>query len=107
MNGETGSSLPEKRFQGLGVSPGLARGQVFIHRPEQDATPDYTIREEDVPAEIARFESALLLTRTQILDMQAKLADAIGVEGREHFRRAPARGRGSDAHRRGPAHPPA
>ena len=85
MNAEPGSSLPETRFQGLGVSPGLARGKVFVHRPEQDATPEYTIREQDLPAEIARFESALLLTRTQILDMQAKIADAIGAKDASIF----------------------
>ena len=86
MSAEQGSSsLPETRFQGLGVSPGLARGKVFVHRPEKDTTPEYTIREQDLPAEIARFESALLLTRTQILDMQAKIADAIGSKDASIF----------------------
>ena len=85
MNAGTGSSLPETRFQGLGVSPGLARGKVFVHRPELDDTPQYAVREEDLPAEIARFESALLLTRTQILDMQAKIAEAIGAKDASIF----------------------
>lgn len=67
------------------MSPGIARGKVFVHRPELDATPQYTVREEDLPAEIARFESALLLTRTQILDMQAKIADAIGANDASIF----------------------
>ncbi len=85
MSAAAGSSLPETRFQGLGVSPGLARGIVFIHRPEMDALPEYVVRDEELPAEIARFESALLLTRTQILDMQAKIADAIGAKDASIF----------------------
>ena len=85
MNAEPGSSPPETRFQGLAVSPGLARGRVYVHRPELAALPEHAIREEDVPAEIARFESALLLTRTQILDMQAKIAEAIGSKDASIF----------------------
>ena len=85
MSAAAGSSLPETRFQGLGVSPGLARGVVFVHRPETDALPEYVVRDEELPAEIARFESALLLTRTQILDMQARIADAIGAKDASIF----------------------
>ena len=85
MTSETGSPQPETRFQGLGVSPGLARGKIFVHRPELDATPDYEIREEDLPTEIARFESALLLTRSQILEMQARIAEAIGAKDASIF----------------------
>ena len=85
MNAELGSSPPETRFQGLAVSPGLARGTVFVHRPELAVLPEYAVREEDVPAEIARFESALLLTRAQIMDMQAKIADAIGSKDASIF----------------------
>ncbi len=32
------------------------------------------------PAEIARFEAALILTRAQILEMQERIAEAIGAK---------------------------
>ncbi len=86
MNGSTDGAdyqpgeKTERRFQGLGVSPGLARGPVFVLRRSDESLPDYTIRPEDVPAEIARFEAALVATRIQILEMQAKIAEAIGAK---------------------------
>ena len=85
MSGETDPSRREQRFQGLGVSPGLARGRVFVFRPEEEPADDYPIAEEDIPAEIARFETALLLTRAQILEMQARIADAIGAKDASIF----------------------
>ena len=85
MSGEAGSSRHENRFQGLGVSPGLARARLFVHRPEEEATPEYTVAEPDLPREIARFESALLQTRAQILEMQAKIAEAIGAKDASIF----------------------
>ncbi len=85
MSGDASLPSREQRFQGLGVSPGLARGRIFVVRPEEDSPPDYAIQEKDLPAEIARFEAALLLTRAQILEMQAKIADAIGAKDASIF----------------------
>ena len=85
MSGEAGTSRREIRFQGLGVSPGLARGRSFAYRHEEHVTPEYTVSDKDLPKEIARFESALLQTRAQILDMQAKIAEAIGAKDASIF----------------------
>ena len=85
MSSAEGHPLSEQRFQGLGVSPGLARGRIFVVRPEEDKSLEYTVQEKDLPAEIARFESALLQTRGQILEMQAKIADAIGAKDASIF----------------------
>ena len=85
MSDEAGSLHPEIRFQGLGVSPGLARGKLFVVKPEEETLPEREIAERDLPAEIARFESALLLTRAQILEMQARIADAIGAKDASIF----------------------
>lgn len=68
----------EKRFHGVGVSPGIARGTIFVHRPEDEEPPVRQISESDFPAEIARFEAALMATRAQILEMQQRIAEAIG-----------------------------
>ena len=70
----------ERRFQGVGVSPGIARGTVFLHRPEEEDPPIRRIEATDVPGEIARFEAALIQTRHQILEMQQKIAESIGAK---------------------------
>ncbi len=74
------SDAEEKRFQGTGVSPGIARGTVFVYRPDDDEAPSRRIEESEIPAEIARFESALLATRAQILEMQQRIAESIGAK---------------------------
>jgi phosphotransferase system enzyme I (PtsI) len=72
---------PEKRFHGIGVSPGIARGTVFVYRTDDDEEPPVRrIPETEIPAEIARFESALIHTRAQILEMQERIAEAIGAK---------------------------
>lgn len=70
----------ERRFQGVGVSPGIARGTVFVHRTDDEEPAIRSISEEEIPAEIARFESALIATRGQILEMQQRIAEAIGAK---------------------------
>jgi phosphotransferase system enzyme I (PtsI) len=78
MSEDAGS---EKRFHGVGVSPGIARGTVFVYRTDDDEEPPVRrIPESEIPAEIARFESALILTRAQILEMQERIAEAIGAK---------------------------
>jgi phosphoenolpyruvate-protein phosphotransferase (PTS system enzyme I) len=70
----------EKRYHGVGVSPGIARGSVFVHRPDDEAPPVRQISEGEIPVEIARFEAALIATRAQILEMQQRIAEAIGAK---------------------------
>ena len=70
----------EKRFHGVGVSPGIARGTVFVLRPEEEVPSVRHIDESEIPSEIARFETALLQTRGQILEMQTRIAEAIGAK---------------------------
>src|ERR1700677_3564210 len=72
---------PEKRFHAMGVSPGIAGGPVFVYRTDDDEEPPVRrIPESELPLEIARFEAALILTRAQILEMQEKIAEAIGAK---------------------------
>src|SRR5207249_3892001 len=70
----------EKRFHGVGVSPGIARGTVFVHRPDDEEPPIRKISDDEIPQEIARFEAALIATRTQILEMQQRISEAIGTK---------------------------
>src|SRR5438309_1441411 len=70
----------ETRFHGVGVSPGIARGNIQVMRDELEEIDRYSITPSQVSAEIARFESALVQTRIQILEMQQKIAEAIGTK---------------------------
>jgi len=70
----------ERRFHGVGVSPGIARGTVFVLRPDDEEPPIRSIEESEIPSEIARFESALIQTRAQILEMQSRIAESIGAK---------------------------
>src|ERR1700733_15276336 len=75
----------EVRLRGVGVSAGISRGTVFIHHPEDEEPPKKKIDSSDVPEEIARFEAALIATRAQILEMQQKIAEAIGAKDASIF----------------------
>jgi phosphoenolpyruvate-protein phosphotransferase (PTS system enzyme I) len=70
----------EIRFQGQGVSPGLAHGLIHVVRDDLDDVIYYHIEPAQIGNEIARFEAALVQTRVQILEMQQKIAEAIGAK---------------------------
>jgi phosphoenolpyruvate-protein phosphotransferase (PTS system enzyme I) len=70
----------EIRFQGAGVSPGLSRGIIHVVRDDLDDVVRYPIERSQIGNEIARFEAALIQTRVQILEMQQKIAEAIGAK---------------------------
>src|SRR2546423_2143094 len=70
----------EIRFRGAGVSPGLARGVIHVVRDDLDDVPRYHIEPSQIGNEIARFEAGLGQTRVQILEMQQKIAEAIGAK---------------------------
>ncbi|PZR75610.1 MAG: phosphoenolpyruvate--protein phosphotransferase [Chthoniobacterales bacterium] len=74
------SDAPEQRYHGIGVSPGIVRGVVQVMRDELEEIERCTVAPADVQAEIARFESALVQTRLQILEMQQKIAETIGTK---------------------------
>jgi len=71
---------PETRFQGVGVSPGIARGTVFVFSHDEEEPLVRNIPEEDIPKEVTRFEAALIATRGQILEMQHRIAEKIGAK---------------------------
>src|SRR5256886_2840862 len=75
----------EIRFRGAGVSPGLARGVIHVVRDDLDDVPRYHIEPSQIGNEIARFEAALVQTRVQILEMQQRIAEAIGAKDASIF----------------------
>lgn len=71
------NALEEIRFEGAGASPGIALGQVHVVRDELDEVVRYRIAPSQVADEISRFETALIQTRMQILEMQQRIAESI------------------------------
>ena len=76
----SGEARPETRFYGAGVSPGIVRGTIHVITEETEEVAQYRIAPEDIAGEIGRFETALIQTRAQILEMQQKIAEAIGAK---------------------------
>lgn len=70
----------ELRFQGAGVSPGIAHGKIHVVRDDMDDVVRHSIERSQIPDEIGRFENALIQTRRQILEMQQQIAEAIGAK---------------------------
>jgi len=76
----SGGARQEIRFEGAGVSPGTACGKIHVVRDDLDDVPRYRIAPSQVPDEIGRFETALIQTRMQILEMQQRIAESIGAK---------------------------
>jgi len=70
----------EIRFEGVGVSPGMACAKIHVVRDDLDDVVRYRIASSQIPDEIGRFETALIQTRMQILEMQQRIAESIGAK---------------------------
>ncbi len=75
-----GEAKSEIRFSGVGVSPGIARGTIYVVREDFEDVARYHIEPGEIAGEIGRFETALIQTRAQILEMQQQIAEAIGAK---------------------------
>ncbi len=76
----TAPSTPtgETRYEGLGVSPGIAWGPIVFLYADEQIVRKRRIRPEDVAGELTRFEAALLKTRQQITAIRNQMAASIG-----------------------------
>src|SRR4026207_2159995 len=74
------SDYGEIRFEGIGVSPGIAFGRIHVVREDMDEVVRYQTAPSQVADEIGRFEAGLIQTRMQILEMQQQIAEAIGAK---------------------------
>src|SRR6185295_270129 len=74
------SNNEEVRFEGIGVSPGIAFGRIHVVREDLDEVVRYQIAPSQVTDEIGRFEAGLIQTRMQILQMQQRIAESIGAK---------------------------
>ena len=85
MAGPPEQARREVTLQGIGVSPGIAVGDVFLFKTEDDRPVERDITAEEIPREIARFEEALIETRRQIHEIQKQVGSAIGQENASIF----------------------
>ena len=69
----------ERRFQGVGVSPGIARGIAFVHRPDDDPPPR-KITAGEGEREVTRLRDALCATRRQIVELQERVEKSLGAK---------------------------
>jgi phosphotransferase system enzyme I (PtsI) len=74
------SDNAEIRFEGIGVSPGIAFGGIYVVRDDLDEVARYHIAPSRIADEIGRFEAGLIQTRMQILEMQERIAESIGAK---------------------------
>src|ERR1043166_5813682 len=74
------SDNAEIRFEGIGVSPGIAFGRIHVVREDLDEVVRYQIAPSQIADEIGRFEAGLIQTRMQILEMQERIAESIGAK---------------------------
>ena len=58
----------------------MACGKIHVVRDDLDDVARYRIAPSQVPDEIGRFETALIQTRMQILEMQQRIAESIGAK---------------------------
>ncbi len=75
------SESEEKVFRGIGVSPGVAIGRVFVWPEPQEYRPlERKIPSENVEKEFARFLDALAGTKEQIYALRERTASQLGAD---------------------------
>ncbi len=65
-------------LRGVGVSPGVVFGSVYVISGEETTFAEKVLSESDIPVEIRRFEDAVIETRRQINTIQKNVQRAIG-----------------------------
>jgi phosphotransferase system enzyme I (PtsI) len=72
-------------LKGIAASPGLIIGKAYLVDDENVAIPKRKIPKEELPLEIARFEEALIKTRSEIIEIKNKIVEELGHEHGEIF----------------------
>jgi len=70
------------KLEGIGVSPGIVRGEIFLLRNVISSIASYSIEKSQLPAEIERFKRALIVTENEIKKIQGKVKGEFKKEAR-------------------------
>ena len=82
---EQQSQKTERIFRGVQVSPGIARGVIYLYGPEEEPAEKTPVAPEDVPKEFTRFEQALIKTRQQLTEIPTHFGKELGSESASIF----------------------
>jgi phosphotransferase system enzyme I (PtsI) len=72
-------------LKGIPAAPGIVIGKAYVFGKEDLNVEKHPVGEDQVPLEISRFEDALIQTRQEIITLQRKIAQEMGVEHGEVF----------------------
>jgi len=72
-------------LKGIPASPGIVIGEAFLFDTRNLTIPTRGIKKSEVPTEVARFEEALIKTRSEILKIQKKITKEMGSHHGEIF----------------------
>ena len=75
----------EKVYRGIAVSAGVCRGKAVVLHHARHAIVRRELPLETVPAEVKRFEHALVRTRQQITEVQRRVADTMSSSEADIF----------------------
>jgi phosphotransferase system enzyme I (PtsI) len=72
--------LSEKALQGISAAGGIEIGPAYLYNPQGLSASRRTIKPEEVEGEQARFKAAIVKTRAQIVDLEARAMKKLGEE---------------------------
>lgn len=76
----TGKSRLERRYHGIGVSPGVVLARIRVESASFAEPDRYEIERSEVASERKRLETALVETRRQICALQEEVQESLGSE---------------------------
>lgn len=73
--------MPGPLLKGIGVSPGVAQGTAFVLLATHNrAVPRRALKEDEIPAELERFDTALARAEADLLELRLSLLDQLPAE---------------------------
>jgi phosphotransferase system enzyme I (PtsI) len=77
----SGQPKAEKVYHGIAASAGICRGKVVVLRNARHAVVKRELPSSEIPAEINRFEQALITTRQQLTEIERHVARNLSASG--------------------------
>ena len=75
----------EKVFRGIAVSAGICRGKILVLHRARHVIAKRELSDDEITAEIGRFEKSLVQTRQQISEVQRKVVENMGTKEGDIF----------------------
>ena len=72
--------MTEKVFHGVPAAGGIEIGPAYLYNPQGLSASRRALKPGEVEAESARFKQAIVKTRAQIADLEAKAKQKLGEE---------------------------